>query len=604
MTSNPPALRAQLLYGYAVILATVVIGYVLILGSVIVLGSTPTRIIDNYYNSIHAAERMIQAVQSQQNAVLRKFLSEDYNLTERLGFADQNFKESLEKARESATLAEEKKIIERIQQRYDELQTLIDDRERWASTHDWETDVADAFQNVITPCQSLATLNSEAMLDVSRNAHERVQSAVLVAAIAAAITLLVGLWTALSASRRLSKPLEQIVAGARQIAQGDYQVQVPQGPIREVAQLARQFNRMAEALQNFRAMDLERVLYEQQQSEAVLQSMDDGLVIIGHDACIQRLNPVAARQLGLDAEHCLGRRLGDLLADDTIDSEVQRCLGLHSETTDPVAHELQIDNDDGLRYLAYSVLPIIGNQNKRSGVVMVLRDITEHKAFEQMRTEFVMRASHELRTPVTSIRMGIGMLSEKSLFAADSREQELFNTVAEELNRLMRLVNDLFDLSRLQAGRLPLELEPCSSADLLEAVRQRFQLKLAEQNIELQLNITEPAPRVLIDPAHFDRVLDNLVSNAMRHIDSGDHISLGVRRRGDEVEIDVSDSGSGIDYAQQRRIFEPFVQVSESGGGAGLGLAICREIVQQHGGRITLKSAPGKGASFIIRLPV
>ena len=602
MTFSSLSLRNRLLLGYAVVLATVVIGYVVILTGVMALGSSPKRIVDNHHVSIQASERMVLAVQAQQNAILRKLLSADYDLAGYLARADEQFNEWLERAGASISLLEEVETIRVIEQLYAALQALIADRDRWATTYPWETDVVDAFQNVIQACERLAKLNFDAMASVSQRAHERVQDAVLVATAAAFITLLVGLWVSVTVARRLSEPLERIVAGTQRIAQGDYQVQVPESSISELAQLARQFNIMAQALQRFRAMDLERVLYEQRQSEAVLQSIDDGLVIFGHDARIQRLNPIATRQLGLDPEHCIGQRLGDLLTDADIDAEVRRCLGLDAAVRDSSAQELKIDSDGGHRYLRYTVLPIVGDQENRLGAVMVIHDITEYKAFEQMRSELVMRASHELRTPITSIRMGIGMLAEKKPFAEHSREHELFETVKEEIGRLTQLTNDLFDLSRLQAGRIPLEPEPLDPAALLESARQRFALKAAEQEIELSVDITATLPKLLIDQPHFERVLDNLLNNALRHTPAGGFIQLRARRNDHHVKIEVTDTGVGIDFAQQRRVFEPFVQASDSGG-AGLGLAICREIVHQHGGSISLSSRPGQGTTFYIVLP-
>lgn len=598
------SLRRHLLIGYGVVLAIVLIGFSIIVAGVITLGGTPKRIVDKYYASILAAERMSQAVQSQQNAILRTLLSANYNVTDDLNHADKEFNAWLARAGNNLALAGEAETIATIKQRYALLQTLVANRARWASIYPWETNVVDAFQNVIQACEHLAEMNFNAMVEVSRSAHEHVQLTVGAAAAVVAVILLIGVWVSLSLARRLSEPLEQIVEGSRRIASGDYQVIIEETAIKELTQLSRQFNIMAAALQRFRAMDLERVLNEQRQSEAVLQSMDDGLVIFGHDARVQRLNPVAARQLNLVAEHCIGHLLGELLADPAIDTTIRRCLGL-DDGIDTAAPELRINGPDQQRYLVYSILPISDHEVPSRGAVMVIRDITEHKAFEQMRTEFVMRASHELRTPLTSIRMGIGMLTEKAPFTEGSREQELLTTVNEELNRLMRLVNDLLDLSRLQAGRQALELVPQEIGEILESARQRFALTAGERDIRLALTADgeDLTAIVRIDRAQFDRVLDNLISNALRHTPAGGQIDLRASRSARGVTIAVADNGDGIDYAHQHRVFEPFVQVTEHSGGAGLGLAICREIVEQHGGRIGVQSRPGHGATFTIALP-
>jgi NtrC-family two-component system sensor histidine kinase KinB len=598
------SLRRHLLIGYGVVLAIVLIGFAIIVAGVITLGSTPKRIVDQYYASILAAERMSQAVQAQQNAILRTLLSTNYDAADDLEQAHTEFNTWLARVRGNLALVEEAETLAAIEKRYALLQTLIANRAHWASVYPWETNVVDAFQSVIRACEHLAEMNFNAMVEVSRRAHEHVQLTVGAAAAVVAVILLIGVWASLSLARRLSEPLEQIVEGTRRIASGDYQVALPETAIKEIAQLSRQFNAMAAALQRFRAMDLERVLNEQRQSEAVLQSIDDGLVIFGHDARIQRLNPVAARQLNLVAERCIGHPLGELLENPAIDAAIHRCLGL-DDSIDSAAYELRVDRPDEQRYLVYSILPISDQRVGHQGVVMVIRDITEHKAFEQMRTEFVMRASHELRTPLTSIRMGIGMLTEKTPFIEGSREQELLTTVNEELNRLMRLVNDLLDLSRLQASRQALELVPHEVGELLESARQRFELNATERGIQLALAAAGEglAPTVRVDRTQFDRVLDNLISNALRHTPAGGRIDLRARCSTRGVTIEVADTGSGIEYAHQHRVFEPFVQVDGHGGSAGLGLAICKEIVQQHGGRLGLQSRPGHGATFFIELP-
>lgn len=598
------SLRTRLLGGYAVVLATVVIGYGFLLAGVMALGASPRHIVIDHYASIQAAERMVQAVQEQQNAILRQLLNPDHPLEDSLAGADQRFRDWFAQARASVALMGERDVLESIDQRYALLQELIADRDRWASLYPWQPDVVDAFQNVIRACRQLAEINFDAMLVVSENAHEQVQSAVYAAGIAGFGTLLVSLLIALNVARRVSAPLHQIVEGTQRIARGDYQVQIPANTTRELDQLGRQFNAMAQSLQRFHDMNLERILLEQRQSEAVLRSIDDGLVIFGHDGHIRHLNPVAARQLRIDPGECQGRALGELLQTGDIDQEVRRCLGLADGSGDPGAGELTIDSVAGDRHLSYTVLPIIGDQPNRQGAVMVIRDITEHKAFEQLRNEFVMRASHELRTPVTSIRMGMGMLAEKSPFGPASRERELLDTVIEELDRLTRLVNDLFDLSRLQADRLPLEPDTCDPAELLESARQRFALEAEQHAVALRMELADDLPEVVIDPNQFARVLDNLLSNALHQTPTGGTLTLGARRRGQKLVIEVADTGSGIDYAHQRRIFEPFVQASESGRGAGLGLAICREIVQQHRGRITLHSVPGQGTTFRVELPL
>ncbi|MGB8331287.1 MAG: hypothetical protein WCE62_14275, partial [Polyangiales bacterium] len=190
-------LRNRLLFSYGVVLAIVLMGFFLILAGIIALGRSPERIVTKDYPSILAAERMIQGVQAQQNAILRKLLSTDYDVAGELKRAHDEFTTWLERARVSITSPNEAETIATIQRRDDILQALIADRARWASVYPWETDVVDAFQDVIKACEQLASLNFNAMLEANRNAHEGVQSTVLVAAVVATVTLLVGVGVSL-----------------------------------------------------------------------------------------------------------------------------------------------------------------------------------------------------------------------------------------------------------------------------------------------------------------------------------------------------------------------------------------------------------------------
>ncbi|MNN17502.1 Alginate biosynthesis sensor protein KinB [compost metagenome] len=235
---------------------------------------------------------------------------------------------------------------------------------------------------------------------------------------------------------------------------------------------------------------------------------------------------------------------------------------------------------------------------------MVLHDVTEQRAFERVRSEFVLRASHELRTPVTGMHMAFGLFRERAHFAPDSREADLLDTVNEEMQRLMQLINDLLNFSRYQNGLQKLTLTPCSIEDLLEQAQTRFAESASEKEIDLLVEVQGPLPWLQADQLQLDRVLDNLIDNALRHTGSGGRIRLQARRHGDRVIISVEDNGEGIAYGQQGRIFEPFVQVGRKKGGAGLGLALCKEIVQLHGGRMGVYSRPGQGTQFYIALTV
>ncbi|MGD8220162.1 ATP-binding protein [Pseudomonas thivervalensis] len=413
--------------------------------------------------------------------------------------------------------------------------------------------------------------------------------------------LIIGFITAHGIARRFGAPIEALAAAADDIGQGNFEVTLPISSAAELNLLTRRFGVMAQALREHQATNVDELLAGQQRLQAVLDSIDDGLLMIDRQGRLEHLNPVAQRQLGWD-EARLGQGLGEALERLELDEELQ--LVLRGGSLERAPEDLSIEVDGESRVLTYSLTPVCHTQGHILGAVMVLHDVTEQRAFERVRSEFVLRASHELRTPVTGMHMAFGLLQERLHFSQESREADLLNTVTEEMQRLMQLINDLLNFSRYQNGLQKLTLAPCSIDDLLEEARLRFAEQAQAKGVELLVAIQGPLPRLHADAAQLERVLDNLIDNALRHTGEDGQIRLQARRHGERVIISVEDNGEGIAYGQQGRIFEPFVQVGRKKGGAGLGLALCKEIVQLHGGRMGVYSRPGQGTQFYMALTV
>jgi NtrC-family two-component system sensor histidine kinase KinB len=413
--------------------------------------------------------------------------------------------------------------------------------------------------------------------------------------------LCIGFVTAHGIARRFGAPIEALAKAADHIGQGNYEVTLPISSAAEMNLLTRRFGIMAEALRQHQATNVDELLAGQQRLQAVLDSIDDGLLMIDRQGRLEHLNPVAQRQLGWD-ESRLGQALGEAMGHPELDEQL--FLILRGGTLERAPDDLVFEIDGESRLLTYSMTPVSHTKGHILGAVMVLHDVTEQRAFERVRSEFVLRASHELRTPVTGMHMAFGLLQERLHFAPESREADLLNTVTEEMQRLMQLINDLLNFSRYQNGLQKLKLAPCSVERLLDEAKTRFEEQAQDLDIVLVVDIQEPMPRLHADQTQLERVLDNLLDNALRHTPENGLIRLQARRHGERAIISVEDNGEGIAYGQQGRIFEPFVQVGRKKGGAGLGLALCKEIVQLHGGRMGVYSRPGQGTQFYMALPL
>ncbi|WP_275546575.1 ATP-binding protein [Pseudomonas sp. Marseille-Q0931] len=441
----------------------------------------------------------------------------------------------------------------------------------------------------------------ERVVAAEKKAGERSQPIAGLLVLTGLAVLAIGVLTAHGIARRFGAPIDMLARAADQIGQGQYDVVLPVSPVVELAVLSRRFGLMTEALREYHSSNLNQLLSSEGRLKAVLDSIDDGLVILDEQGRIEHANPVALRQLSWHAD-ILGQPIGPLLPDHAVDEALSQVLA--GELLGEPPADLQIERDGETRLLAWALTPVQVIEGGSVGAVMVLRDVTKQRAFERVRSEFILRASHELRTPITGMHMAFSLLRERLSLPPSGREQELMRTVDEEMHRLVQLIDDLLNFSRYQNGMQTLQRRPCDLAELIQRTPQRFAEKAAEREVELVCEVHEPLPRLNLDVAQMERLLDNLTDNALRYSNPGDKVRLQVRRHGERVIISVRDQGEGIPFEQQPRIFEPFVQVGRRKGGVGLGLALAREIVQLHGGQLGVHSRPGEGANFYFSLPV
>jgi len=331
---------------------------------------------------------------------------------------------------------------------------------------------------------------------------------------------------------------------------------------------------------------------------AILGSVQDGLVLIDSAGNIERLNAVAESQLGMGATTAIGQPLASL-GIPALDASVQAML-----RSDAVARpiDIAIEHDGDSSVLSCTMRPFTDADDKL-GVALALRDVTGQRAFDKMCSEFVLRASHELRTPIASVRMGLGLLGEKLDFPAGSRDRELYDTVQEELTRMVELLSDLLDLSRLRLGE-HLEFADVDIGELVADAQQRFAAAADKAGVRWRSDVQNGLPALSLCRQVIDRMFNNLIGNAVSRTPAGGSITISAKRKQGNVVLTITDTGDAIAMAHQNVAFEPFSQPNAKRHGAGLGLAICQEIVRRHGGEIEIYSRPRRGTRFTITLPV
>jgi PAS domain S-box-containing protein len=347
------------------------------------------------------------------------------------------------------------------------------------------------------------------------------------------------------------------------------------------------------------------------QSNSILESVGDGIYGTDLDGLVTIVNPAAAEMLGYKVQELLGQDMHALSHHTRADgtpNPADDCMirqSLLTEQTIRVSDEVFWRKDGTSFPVEYVARPQISD-GRAVGVVVAFTDVTERRALDRMKDEFISTVSHELRTPLTALRAALGLVTSGALNSRPDKMQQMVEIALGNTDRLVRLVNDVLDLERIGSGKAQLHSTMSSAEDLL---RRAADLQSAEAaKAHIQFAISAEGVSIWADPDRILQTITNLIGNAIKFSPNGGEIHLVARNLSDdEARLEVHDQGRGIPVDKLESVFERFQQVdasdSRAKGGTGLGLAICRSIVQQHGGRIWAESAPGRGASFFFTLP-
>jgi signal transduction histidine kinase/CheY-like chemotaxis protein len=376
------------------------------------------------------------------------------------------------------------------------------------------------------------------------------------------------------------RPLESLVDASARLADGDLAARVDDttGPD-ELRELGRSFNAMATDLEQAN----ERLDAERRRLEVTVRSLGDGLIIIDEEGLVSSVNPRALR-LAPDLQIGCRPDVGGLVL-----PAIDEALGV----------EVVLEHDR--RTLAVTAARL--EEHADGGVVWTLRDATERARLEQLKSEFVATASHELRSPLTSIKGFVELLRAGD--SLDDRQREFLDIVLVSTNRLVDLVNDLLDVARLEAGRVEVHRRPVDVGEVLEDVTTLLRGRIEAKHQHVTITIEDDTPRVLADAARLRQMLTNLVTNAHLYTDEGGTLTLSAGGLASGVRVEISDTGRGMSPAELEHVFERFSRGSGSTGtpGTGLGLSIVKSLVDLHGGTIDVASTPGQGTTFAVTLP-
>jgi signal transduction histidine kinase len=453
------------------------------------------------------------------------------------------------------------------------------------------------FTDIKNTAQDILDMNQKNMVDANAEARRLSTNSTISMAVAILCAVAIALFFAYRLQRSILNPINALTASATDLGEGNLDQVVPVQSQDELGQLADAFNKMATKLRAYRQITSDEILQARQMTEITFSAFPDPIIALDASGVINFKNPSAERLL-------LKLKLDDHLPEQ-INEQVRAVLqGGEDYIPTSFSHAICVRPDDKETFFLPRIIGIRGDKGTVFGAAVILQNVTRLRLLDEVKTSLVSTVSHELKTPLTSVRMALHLLLEEAIGGLNPKQTELLVAARDDSERLLTMINDLLDLARLESGESKMQLEPKSAARLVQDAVNDSRDFAEAHGIKLATDIEDALPDVGVEERQIVHVFQNFLTNAAKHSPRGETVTVQARKHEGGVRFAVIDKGPGISAQNQPRVFDKFFRVAGSDrNGAGLGLSIAREIVHAHHGSVGVKSKPGEGSEFFFILP-
>jgi NtrC-family two-component system sensor histidine kinase KinB len=570
-------IKTKLTLGVGLLLLLIILLAVVSGGYVLTLKEDTNNILVANYNSLDYSRKMLLALDEEENDKT----------------AEKRFRENLSLQNKNITESGEREIMERLN---DHVRELDEDSTVKNRTH----------QLVRQDLLEIMQLNMSAIQRKSNFANQSTNSALFWIVGTGSACFLIAFVLLVQLPRNIARPIKELTESIRQIASRNYKQRVAFESHNEFGDLAKSFNIMAEKLDEYNSTQLAEVLYEKKRIETLINSMNDPVIGLDEKHLIMFVNDKAINILGLSKTDLMGKSAREVaLSNDLLRSLIRTTSSGSSdkESKQPAPITIFVNGKEQYfekEQVTISITPTGENEKHTIGDVIILRNITSFKELEFAKTNFMATISHELKTPISSIKMSLQLLEKEGDGIHNPEQQQLIQSIKEDSDRLLKITGELLNLSQIETGNIQLVLQSSNPHELITHAVEAATKEAERYEVDIHVNASmTDIPEILVDTDKTQWVLINLLVNAIHYSPVGGTVTVSLERQGTNVRFAVSDKGKGIDPKYTTRIFDRYFQVPGSNkSGSGLGLAICREFIEAQGGTIGVDSQPGEGSTF------
>ncbi len=595
------SLRQKLALGFGGLLVIIAAIGIHNISRITALGQSIDVILRENYRSVVACQEMKEALERMDSGAVFVLLGAEQKGNDQIALSEARFEKALQVELGNITLPGEGEKAERLKQLFGQYRSAIKVMAdpafgREARRKAYFDDLLPLFQRVKDTADDILRMNQENMVAMDARARGQAQSVrgqmylMLLAAtvIAAGFLFLTGKW--------ILRPLTRLTDSAKEIRKGNLDLVVPGGSGDEIGQLSEAFNEMTASLREFRRNGQARLLRIQRSTQQAFDSLPEAIAVLNPEGEVEVATVAARDVFGLKPKV----RVPDLpypWMADLFEEALRKGRTVELEGTGAVVQQF-VRNEE--RFYRPNAVPILDAGGEPAGVVLILHDVTQQRQLDEKKSGAISAVSHQLKTPLTSIRMAIHLLLEEKVGGLSPKQADLLVAASEDADRLHTIIDELLDIGRIASGKARMDLRPVPPIDLVVREMEAYRPAARDGGVSLVVDLPATLPQVWVDPARIAHVFANLLSNALKYTPPGGKVTLSAKAEGEFVRFQVSDTGAGIPEKYHPRIFEQFFRVPDQGPGTGvgLGLAIVKDIVEAHGGAVGVESREGKGSTF------
>ncbi|MGD0822440.1 MAG: ATP-binding protein [Desulfomonilia bacterium] len=600
------SLRQKLLVGFGGLLLIIIFLGVKSIIQVTDLGGAIDAILRENYRSVIACQDMKESMEKIDDGALLVILGFRKDGIDAINKNAPDFEKALNTELHNITLPGEGQKANHLRELYARHKSIIQNLEDQSLSPGtlrrmYLTDLKRLYGEISDTADEILTMNQKNMYDESQHArkkaaiarHEMYVLLLMGAAVAVCYMFLIGKW--------ILRPIKTLTQSVDEIRHGNLDLVVKSNTHDEIGHLSDAFNEMTAGLREVRRKDEDKLIRMQQSTQQTFNILPNAVAMVDLDGKVEISTETASKTFGLkrgvQIQGLHVKWMNDLFKEALASDPAQ----MQKKSAPVIQHFVNAEE----HYFQPTAVPILNKWKQMTGVILVLNDVTEQMEQDELKREFISTVSHQLKTPLTSVRMALHILLEEKIGSLTPKQADLLIAAREDSERLHGIIDNLLDISRIESGKIEMNIQPVSPAQLVLKAAESFRSSAHDHGVELATELPDDLPHVSADTIQISHVFANLISNALKYTASGGKIIVSAQADRELVSFKVSDTGQGIDVQYLPRVFDRFFRVpgQEMETGTGLGLAIVKEIVEAHEGTVNVESTIGIGSTFSFTLP-